>query len=80
MFLWYPVMDLARAPRRTARKKGSGYENVPESVLWVMFTLYRIAFRSGMKKQLSDTECTTAKKSSLRCNNSSENSVPKRYR
>jgi hypothetical protein len=21
-------MDLARAPRRTARKKGSGYENV----------------------------------------------------
>jgi hypothetical protein len=25
--LWYPVMDLARAPRRTARKKGSGYEN-----------------------------------------------------
>jgi hypothetical protein len=22
-------MDLARAPRRTARKKGSGYENVP---------------------------------------------------
>jgi hypothetical protein len=28
MFLWYPVLDLARAPRRTARKKGSGYENV----------------------------------------------------
>ena len=30
MFLWYPVIDLARAPRRatlTARKKGSGYEN-----------------------------------------------------
>jgi hypothetical protein len=30
MFLWYPVMDLARAPRRarlTARKKDSGYEN-----------------------------------------------------
>jgi hypothetical protein len=27
MFLWYLVMDLARAPRRTARKKGSGYEN-----------------------------------------------------
>ena len=26
-FLWYPVMDLARAPRRTARQKGSGYEN-----------------------------------------------------
>ena len=30
MFLWYPVMDLARAPRRTARKKGSGYENGSE--------------------------------------------------
>jgi hypothetical protein len=29
MFLWYPVMDLARALRRTARKKGSGYENAP---------------------------------------------------
>jgi hypothetical protein len=27
MFLWYPVLDLARAPRRTARKKGSVYEN-----------------------------------------------------
>ena len=25
-------MDLARAPRRTARKKGSGYENVGEVV------------------------------------------------
>ena len=23
-------MDLARAPRRTARKKGSGYENGPD--------------------------------------------------
>jgi hypothetical protein len=30
MFLWYPVLDLARAPCRaplTARKMGSGYEN-----------------------------------------------------
>jgi hypothetical protein len=27
MFLWYPVMDLARAPHRAARKKGSGDEN-----------------------------------------------------
>jgi hypothetical protein len=27
MLLWFPVLDLARAPRRTARKKGSGYEN-----------------------------------------------------
>jgi hypothetical protein len=27
MFLWYPVMDLARAPRHTTRKKGSGYKN-----------------------------------------------------
>ena len=26
-------MDLARAPRRTARKKGSGYENVPEPAI-----------------------------------------------
>jgi hypothetical protein len=32
MFLWYPVMDLARAPRRTARKKGSGYENDVQAV------------------------------------------------
>ena len=31
MFLWYPVLDLARAPRRTARKKGSGYENGRDS-------------------------------------------------
>jgi hypothetical protein len=31
MFLWYPVMDLARAPRRAARKKGSGYENAHAS-------------------------------------------------
>jgi hypothetical protein len=29
MFSWYPVLDLARAPRRAARKKGSGYENAP---------------------------------------------------
>ena len=41
MFLWFPVLDLARAPRRTARKKGSGYENVcclatlgSNNVLW----------------------------------------------
>jgi hypothetical protein len=32
MFLWFPVLDLARAPRRTARKKGSGYENGEERV------------------------------------------------
>ena len=32
MFLWYPVLDLARAPRLTARKKGSGYENASASV------------------------------------------------
>jgi hypothetical protein len=30
MFSWYPVMDLASAPRRTARKKGSGYENADD--------------------------------------------------
>ena len=36
MFSWYPVMDLARAPRRAARKKGSGYENEckPADSLW----------------------------------------------
>jgi hypothetical protein len=27
MFLWYPVLDLARATLRTERKKSSGYEN-----------------------------------------------------
>ena len=32
MFLWFPVLDLARAPRRTARKKGSGYENEREAI------------------------------------------------
>ena len=32
MFLWFPVLDLARAPRRTGRKKGSGYENDVEYV------------------------------------------------
>jgi hypothetical protein len=31
MFLWFPVLDLARAPRRPARKKGSGYENALRS-------------------------------------------------
>jgi hypothetical protein len=35
MFLWYPVLDLARAPRRTARKKGSGYEN--GSIVYSLF-------------------------------------------
>jgi hypothetical protein len=34
MFLWYPVMDLARAPRRTARKKGSGYENAARHAIY----------------------------------------------
>jgi hypothetical protein len=33
MFLWFPVLDLARAPRRTARKKGSGYENGSSRVI-----------------------------------------------
>jgi hypothetical protein len=37
MFLWYPVMDLARAPRRTARK-GSGYENVIIHEKFIEFT------------------------------------------
>jgi hypothetical protein len=42
MFLWYPVMDLARAPRRTGRKKGSGYENDGRGAL---SALSRIACR-----------------------------------
>jgi hypothetical protein len=37
MFSWYPVMDLARAPRRAARKKGSGYENG-----WNFNTLFKL--------------------------------------
>jgi hypothetical protein len=32
-------MDLARAPRRTARKKGSGYENAIERA-WVIYIIY----------------------------------------
>jgi hypothetical protein len=36
-------MDLARAPRRTARKKGSGYENGPRVVL----LLYRKSFKDN---------------------------------
>ena len=42
MFLWYPVLDLARAPRRAARKKGSGYENgqyKDRAKDWVEWTL-----------------------------------------
>jgi hypothetical protein len=38
MFLWFPVLDLARAPCRaplTARKMGSGYENGPVTALYV---------------------------------------------
>jgi hypothetical protein len=38
MFLWFPVLDLARAPRRTARKKGSGYENAMHSEIFVLHT------------------------------------------
>ena len=37
MFLWYPVLDLARAPRRTARKKGSGYENAADQPKGALF-------------------------------------------
>jgi hypothetical protein len=39
MFLWYPVLDLARAPRRTARKKGSGYENGLEACIFEIIEL-----------------------------------------
>ena len=43
MFLWYPVMDFARAPRRaplTALKKGSGYENgsIQKNYYWTLST------------------------------------------
>ena len=40
MFLWFPVLDLARAPRRTARKKGSGYENGPRHIVRQFQSLY----------------------------------------
>jgi hypothetical protein len=43
MFLWYPVLDLARAPRRAARKKGSGYENVLSNELMRYFINTSIA-------------------------------------
>jgi hypothetical protein len=32
-------MDLARAPRRTARKKGSGYENEAMAAMSVLQTI-----------------------------------------
>jgi hypothetical protein len=51
MFLWYPVMDLARAPRRdrsNARKKGSGYENVQNVARWI----FVIAFFWNVCSQL----------------------------
>jgi hypothetical protein len=49
MFLWYPVLDLAWAPRRTARKKGSGYENEIRHIKQAQKTWDRIAFRSDVK-------------------------------
>jgi hypothetical protein len=39
MFLWFPVLDLARAPRRTARKKGSGYE-IDASLVYVAMVMH----------------------------------------
>ena len=50
MFLWFPVLDLARAPRRTARKKGSGYENVTMSER--MFFFFVCSFRRGPGEKL----------------------------
>jgi hypothetical protein len=35
-------MDLARAPRHTARKKGSGYENDPCTVHRIIVLVYRL--------------------------------------
>ena len=54
MFLWFPVLDLARAPRRTARKKGSGYENAatPYSTS-VSVSLYAITARSITNQRTS---------------------------
>jgi hypothetical protein len=51
MFLWYPVVDLARAPRRIARKKGSGYENVWLRA-WLNINNYRLAVIEIIYKQL----------------------------
>jgi hypothetical protein len=46
MFLWFPVLDLARAPRRTARKKGSGYENGMNAFIYESFPVFR-GFQDG---------------------------------
>jgi hypothetical protein len=40
-------MDLARAPRRAARKKGSGYENGTDPI-----TLPRFVFRFASREQI----------------------------
>ena len=57
MFLWYPVLDLARAPRRTARKKGSGYENARGHVATpystsVSVPLYAITARGQLPRHI----------------------------
>ena len=44
MFLWYPVLDLARAPRRTARKKGSGYEMGYCMHVFLVYILYYMVY------------------------------------
>jgi hypothetical protein len=52
MFLWYPVMGLARAP--TARKKGSGYENerLPNYIL----SLHYFIFDNNITTHFSSSE------------------------
>jgi hypothetical protein len=47
MFLWYPVLDLARAPRRTARKKGSGYENAQNpDICLLSYRFFQVHFKT----------------------------------
>ena len=51
MFLWYPVMDMARAPRRTARKKGSGYENgISISIIYIYRSVPKVDARKGKRE------------------------------
>jgi hypothetical protein len=52
MFSWYPVMDLARAPRRAARKKGSGYENAEDHAV-LTFVTYRECERTWESSRCS---------------------------
>jgi hypothetical protein len=50
MFLWYPVMDLARAPRRTVHKKGSGYKNGQIPPPWDLEKMSNFSFSPTLGK------------------------------